>query len=216
MKKQFWRRKKKKKRFQSMLNLEWTDIYEFDNAITFEHQSILRFWYLGNVLEKDETELQFQINIAWSLFIGLIRWRTLHLSHIWTIQLLSLNIKAYVRFIIYPISFCFFICWQLCWIKVCVLASRLHVFCFQSKVEVKSLRAGRVINFRIGGLSFWVVTFVEEVITPLHAMNKFHSLAQGLTAKQIWMLPTRLVSSIQKLVSFTLDNRAEKKNSINI
>ena len=47
-----------------MLNLEWTDIYEFDNAITFEHQSILRFWYLGNVLEKDETELQFQINIA--------------------------------------------------------------------------------------------------------------------------------------------------------
>ena len=78
------------------------------------------------------------------------------------------------------------------------------------------MRAGRVVNFRIGGLSFWVVIFVEEAITPLHAMNKFHSLAQGITAKQIWMLPTRLVSSIRKLVSSTLDNRAEKKNNINI
>ena len=45
----------------------WSDlicIYEFDNAITFKHQSILLFWYLNNFLEKDNTGLPRQINIA--------------------------------------------------------------------------------------------------------------------------------------------------------
>ena len=45
----------------------WSDlisIYEFDNAITFKLKSISLFWYLDNFLEKDETGLLFQINIA--------------------------------------------------------------------------------------------------------------------------------------------------------
>ena len=40
------------------------NLYEFDNAITFEHQSILLFWYLNNVLEKNKTGLPLQVNIA--------------------------------------------------------------------------------------------------------------------------------------------------------
>ena len=73
-------------------------IYKFDNAITFKHQSISLFWYLENFLEKNKTGLPLQIK--WSVFIGLIDWRSLYLFHIWAIQLLSLNVKVYIRFII--------------------------------------------------------------------------------------------------------------------
>ena len=46
-------------------------IYGFDNAITFKLKSISLFWYLDNFLEKDKTELLFQINIARPVFTGL-------------------------------------------------------------------------------------------------------------------------------------------------
>ena len=39
-------------------------IYKFDNALTFKLKSISLFWYLDNFLEKDETRLSFEINIA--------------------------------------------------------------------------------------------------------------------------------------------------------
>ena len=79
----------------------WSTYTMFDNAIIFKHQSIFLFWFLENFLEKNKTGLPLQINITWSLFIGLIKWRSLYLSHIWSIQLLSLNVKVYIRFIIY-------------------------------------------------------------------------------------------------------------------
>ena len=68
----------------------WSDlinICKFDNAITFTFRSLLLFWYLDNFLEKDESGLLFQMTIAWSVLIGMINWRGLHLSHIWTIHL---------------------------------------------------------------------------------------------------------------------------------
>ena len=49
------------------------------------------------------------------MFVGLIIWRSLQFSHIWTMQLLILNVKGYIIFI--QISFYFCICWQLCWIR---------------------------------------------------------------------------------------------------
>ena len=59
---------KKKQKKQLILNVEWPyiHIYEFDNAIPFKHQSITC------------------IKMAWSMFLGPIDWRELHLSHIWT------------------------------------------------------------------------------------------------------------------------------------
>ena len=84
-----------------MLKLVWpVYIYEFDNAITFKHQSISLFWNLENVFEKNKTGLPLQVNISWSVFILLINWRGLYLCHIWTIQVLSLNVRVYIRFII--------------------------------------------------------------------------------------------------------------------
>ena len=93
----------------------WNDlvfIYKFDNAVTFKHQGILLFWYHKNLLKKDKTGWPPQINIDWSVFIGLVNRRGLNHSHIWTIQLLSLNAKVSIRFIIYFfrfISFLFFV-----------------------------------------------------------------------------------------------------------
>ena len=128
-------------------------IYEFDNAITFKHQSISQFWYLGNVLEKDETGLHLQINIRWSLFIVLNSWRTLHLFHIWTIQLLSLNLKPYFRFMIFiQISFCFIICWQLCWIRGLCISFTFSCFLFPVEVGSKKFEDRGLKNFRTGAL----------------------------------------------------------------
>ena len=55
-----------KKKFQSMLNLEWPDIhiYQFDNAITLKHQSNSLFWYLDNFLEEYKAGLPLEINIT--------------------------------------------------------------------------------------------------------------------------------------------------------
>ena len=87
------------------------------------------------------------------MFIELINWTGLHLSHIWTIQVLSLNVKVYVKFILF-LQISFFICWQLC-----TLALYLHVFCFQSEGEVKSLSTGvggkELKNFRTGAVTFF-------------------------------------------------------------
>ena len=61
----------------------------------FEHSVVFPadlFWsnlHLNNFLKKEKTDLLFQINIAWSLFTGLINWRGLYLSHIWTIYIES-------------------------------------------------------------------------------------------------------------------------------
>ena len=55
--------------------------------LSFKLQSTSLFWYLDNFLEKDNTDLLFQINIAWSVFTGLINCRGFRLSHIYTIQL---------------------------------------------------------------------------------------------------------------------------------
>ena len=66
----------------------WSDlmhIYDFDNALTYKLKSISLLWYLDNFLEKDNSNLLFQINIVWWVFTGLINWRGLHVSHIWTI-----------------------------------------------------------------------------------------------------------------------------------
>ena len=57
-----------KKKKNPILNLEWTDIYESDNATP-------KYFTTGIFLEKDKTGLPFQINIRWSAFIGLINWR---------------------------------------------------------------------------------------------------------------------------------------------
>ena len=61
-------------------------IYEFDNAIAFKLKIISLFWYLDKFLEKDKSGLLFQINIAWSVFTGLISWRGLHFSHVWMFE----------------------------------------------------------------------------------------------------------------------------------
>ena len=55
-------------------------IYKFNNAITFKLKSISLFLVSYNFLEKDGTGLFFQINIACSVFTGLINWRGLHFS----------------------------------------------------------------------------------------------------------------------------------------
>ena len=81
-------KQKKKKKYNPCQT--WSDIiyiYKFYNAITFTLKSILLFWYLDNVLEKDKSGLLFQINMAWLVFTWMINWRGLHLSHIWTIHL---------------------------------------------------------------------------------------------------------------------------------
>ena len=39
-------------------------IYEFDNVVTFKHQSISLFWYVDNFLQKDKTGLHLQIEFA--------------------------------------------------------------------------------------------------------------------------------------------------------
>ena len=114
------------------------------------------FWYLDNFLEKDKTGLPLQINITWSVFIGLIKWRDLHLSNIWTFQWLRLNVKVYIRFIVFvQTSFCFFICWQLCWIRG--LRTGVTSSCFLFPVgggRVKRLTTGGLKKFRTGGLPF--------------------------------------------------------------
>ena len=49
-----------KKKKDSKTCVIWSDliyIYEFDNAVTFKHQSVLLFWYLDNFLVKDQTGL---------------------------------------------------------------------------------------------------------------------------------------------------------------
>ena len=49
-----------KKKNDSKTCVIWSDliyIYEFDNAVTFKHQSVLLFWYLDNFLVKDQTGL---------------------------------------------------------------------------------------------------------------------------------------------------------------
>ena len=51
---------------------------------------------------------------TWSVFIGLINWKGLHLSPIWAVQLLSQNVKVYFRLIVF--HFAWFISWQLYWI----------------------------------------------------------------------------------------------------
>ena len=62
----------------------------------------------------------------------------MHNFHNWTIQLLSLNVKVCIRFIIFlQISICIFL---FVWLEVCALAS--HLVYFPSKGAVKSLRTG--------------------------------------------------------------------------
>ena len=39
-------------------------IYDFDNALTYKLKSISLLWYLDNFLEKDKSDLLFQINIV--------------------------------------------------------------------------------------------------------------------------------------------------------
>ena len=82
-------------------------IYEFDDAITFRHQSISLFSYLDNFLEKDKTGLPLQINNAWSVFYSLPEgWS---IEEVCTFLILSLNVKNYIRFIEnLETSFCFF------------------------------------------------------------------------------------------------------------
>ena len=64
--------------------------------------------------------------------------------YIWTVQLLSLNFKVYIRYIVFLlISFCFFICWQLGWIKSLRIS---FTSCFQTEGRVKSLRTGELKN----------------------------------------------------------------------
>ena len=48
-------------------------IDQFDNAITFKHQSILLFWYLEDFLEKDKTGIPLQ----WSK-LALIKWSVIY------------------------------------------------------------------------------------------------------------------------------------------
>ena len=53
-------------------------INQFDNAITFKHQSILLFWYLEDFLEKDKTGIPHEWSklalIKWSVIYSLIPW----------------------------------------------------------------------------------------------------------------------------------------------
>ena len=118
------------------------------------------FCYLDNFLEKDEIGLLFQINIAWLVFTGLISWRGLHLSYIWTIQLwLRLRLTmlrlalGFRYFLWYHFVFLFvksYAGWD-----ICVSASHLHVYCFQLEGGVKSLRTGGLKSVRTGWLLIW-------------------------------------------------------------
>ena len=89
------------------------------------------------------------------MFTGLINWRGLHLSHIWTIHLrlrlrltmlrFALGFQYFFRF-----NFVFlFVKSNVGW-EICVLASHLHVFCLQLEGGVKSLRTRGLKNVRTG------------------------------------------------------------------
>ena len=141
-------------------------IYEFDNAITFNHQSISLFWYLDTFLEKDKTGLPLHINTAWSVFIGLINWRGLLLSHIWTIQLSSLNFNVHIRFIIFlQISCCFFYLLTVTSDKRFVHWLHIFMIFVSSWRACKRFKDWRDKKLRTGGvlLCWWVST-------PFHAM----------------------------------------------
>ena len=68
--------------------------------------------------------------------------------HNWTIQLLSLNVKVCIRFIIFlQISICIFF---ICMIRGLCIAS--HLVCFPSKGGVKNLRTGgswKILGLRV-------------------------------------------------------------------
>ena len=125
-------------------------IYKFDNVTTFKHQSfaILVSW---KFLEKDKTSLHLQINIAWWVFIGPINWRGFYLSHIWTIKILSLNVKVCIRFIIFlQISFCFFfvVCLQLCQIRgLCTSFTSCLFPVEEGSKKFEDCRGFRTLNF---------------------------------------------------------------------
>ena len=100
------------------------------------------------------------------MFTGLINWRGLRLSHIWTIHLrlrlrltmlrFSLGFQYFFRFNFVFLFVKSYVGWE-----ICVLASHLHVFCFQSEGGVKNLRTGKVKKFQdwwggVGGaLPIW-------------------------------------------------------------
>ena len=134
---------------------------------------------MNSKVEKDETSLLFQINIAWSVFTGLINWRGLHLSHIWTIHLYWVYMLRFALGLLYFFRFDFaflFVKSYVGW-EICALASHL-VFCFQSEGGVKSLRTwGRGGNFRTGGvtnLGIWGGGIFAGVSNPLHAMMQYN------------------------------------------
>ena len=121
------------------------------------------FWsnlHLDNFLEKNITGLLFQINIAWSVFTGLINWRGLHLSHIWTIHLYWVEILRFVLGLLcfFRFQFLFLLVKSYVGWKVCALASHLHDFCFQSEGGVKNLKTR-------GGITIWGY-FCWGVSTP--------------------------------------------------
>ena len=58
--------------YKSMLNMESFGVTNLIMQKHFKHKSVLLFWYLDNFLEKDKTGLPLQINIALTVFTGLI------------------------------------------------------------------------------------------------------------------------------------------------
>ena len=90
--------------------------------------------------------------------------------------ILSLNVKVYIKFIVFlKVSLCFlFVESHVGW-EVCALASHLHVFCFHSEGGVKRLRTEGLKNFRTGGegvTNLEGVIFAGGISTPLHTMMR--------------------------------------------
>ena len=128
MKKQFCK-KKKIPIYVKLGLMDWDLIYmyEFDKAINFKLKSISLFWYLDNFLKKDKSGLLFQINIAWSVFTGLINW-------IFLIFEPFIYIEPKCLYHVYCISsdftLFFFICQGLCWMRCLCISFTCSCFLF--------------------------------------------------------------------------------------
>ena len=114
-------------------------------------------WGGGGSHNFEVTGLRLQIKIAWSVFTGLINWRGLHLSHIWTIHLYGVLMLRFVLCLLYFFRFHFLYIYQeLCWMRGLCISFPCFLFPVGGAVKnlrtrgLKDIRTGRVTDLRGG------------------------------------------------------------------
>ena len=121
------------------------------------------------------------------MFIGLINRRVLYLSHIWTIQLSSVNVKVFIRCIVF-LQISFFVCWQLCWIRGFCISFTSSFFLFpvggRGELEVWGLGVG-IKNFRTGWLCYVMLNLFTVGSLQFCSDNTITSLEANLNRPKI-------------------------------